>query len=91
MKADLPSLLQGGVADALRRRSDSTKKRFSRERDKDQALKERCNCLVQLQGPLGVPPQVIESISMDELRTKAAEKLASGQKPKEGQRDDECS
>jgi hypothetical protein len=91
MTADLPSLLRGGVADALRRRSDSAKKRFSRERDQEQALKERCNCLVQLQGQLGVPPQVIESISVDELRTKAAEKLTSGQDPEGKQRDHKCS
>jgi Pyruvate/2-oxoacid:ferredoxin oxidoreductase delta subunit len=76
MTADLPTLLQGNVADALRRRSDSTKRRFSRERDKERALKERCDCLVQLQTSLGVPPQVIESISLDELRDKAADKLA---------------
>jgi len=91
MTADLPSLLQGGVADALRRRSDATKKRFSRERDKEQALKERCDCLVQLQGSLGVPPQVIENISMDELRTKAAEKLAAPRDSEAQQRDDGCS
>jgi Pyruvate/2-oxoacid:ferredoxin oxidoreductase delta subunit len=91
MTADLPSLLQGGVADALRRRSDSTKKRFSRERDKEQALKERCDCLVQLQDSLGVPPQVIENISMDELRTKAASKLASKRQSEAQRQDDGCS
>lgn len=91
MTADLPSLLQGGVADALRRRSDASKNRFSRERDKEQALKERCDCLVQLQGNLGVPPQVIENISMDELRTKAANKLGARRKSESQQQDDGCS
>jgi NAD-dependent dihydropyrimidine dehydrogenase PreA subunit len=91
MTADLPSLLQGGVADALRRRGDATKKRFSKDRDKEQALKERCDCLVQLQGSLGVPPQVIENISMDELRTKAADKLASQRESEAQRQGDECS
>jgi NAD-dependent dihydropyrimidine dehydrogenase PreA subunit len=91
MKADLSSLLNGGVADALRRRSDTTKARFSTERDKEEALRQRCKCLIQLQGSLGVPRQVIESISLDELRSKAAGKLDSKRESAEGNRDDGCS
>lgn len=79
MQADLPLSLGGGTLDALRQRSEVAKKRFSRERDQERGLTERCNCLTQLQD-LGVPAEVIVNLSLDEVRAKAAQKLASHQR-----------
>jgi Pyruvate/2-oxoacid:ferredoxin oxidoreductase delta subunit len=84
MKVDISALLGGDIYQALRDRSIKAKSRFAKERDEDRALKERLNCLAQLQAKLDVPSEVLASLpSLDEIRAKAEAAMARARQASE--------
>jgi len=59
MKFDLSALLGGDAYALLRQRSERARSRFSKERDADQALRERQKCLTALRQLGDLPPEVL--------------------------------
>jgi NAD-dependent dihydropyrimidine dehydrogenase PreA subunit len=66
VRADLKTMLEGDLLGTLRQRSETTKKRFSKERDKERAIEERCACMQQLVD-LGLPKNVEQLVTLDQL------------------------
>lgn len=77
MKVDISALLGGDVYSMLRQRSQQAKVRFSKERDADQALKERMKCLTKMAEAGGIPPEVLMALpSPEEIQRRAEEAKA---------------
>jgi len=66
VQADLKAMLEGDVLGTLRQRSETAKKRFSKERDKERAIEERCACMQQLVD-LGLPKNVEQLVTLDQV------------------------
>jgi Pyruvate/2-oxoacid:ferredoxin oxidoreductase delta subunit len=80
MKVDISALLGGDIYSMLRQRSEQAKVRFSKERDADQALKERMKCLSKLAEAGGIPAEVLMALpSPDEIQRRAEAAKARAQ------------
>lgn len=67
-KIDLSSLLGGDIYQTLRDRNSRSVSRFSSERDETKALMERKRCLRELQDKLGIPDELLASLSGMEIQ-----------------------
>ncbi len=63
MQIDTSALLSGDVYSLLRSRSELAQSRFSRERNADKALEERCKCLAAAGLLDGIPPDVLKTLT----------------------------
>ena len=61
-KVDVSNLLGGNIYQMLRDRSQSSRSRFSKERDEQQAFKERQRYLLNLKDQLDIPDHVLKSL-----------------------------
>lgn len=86
-KVDISALLGGDVYQALRRRNDQARNRFSKERDPQQALEERQKCLAGLGALDQIPPEVLLALpSPEEIHRRAAQAKAKAALALENQR-----
>jgi len=73
LRVDPSALLRGDVYDTLRKRSRRAKARFSKHKDEARASEgpQMCECLsTQLQEQLGIPPEVLQSVSLEDIKAK---------------------
>jgi len=66
MKVDVSSLLGGDLYGVLRDRTRQARKRFSTEQDEARALRERKQCLQEIQEKLDIPDEVLMALPAEE-------------------------
>ena len=77
VKVDISALLGGDLYSRLRERNARGNTRFSKERDPDQALAERRQCLAKLAQLGDIPPEVLMALpSVEEIQRRAQEAAA---------------